>query len=259
MSRSQGSTPPVKVLEKALRILGLFSPGREKISLDEICKATGYPKPTAYRIVRTLEAEGFLSQDPEGKTYELGLKLLELGALVYESLSFRKAAAPQMDRLSQELKGTVLLGIIREDHLLYIDKRETHSLIKVSSYVGLKRPPHYGMLGMVLLAHMDDGERKRLLDTYPPEKITKATVIDPDEIARRLSDIRTKGYYTERGEIIEGVVGIGAPVKDLSGRVVAALGVALMEFQLRDLGEALVVREVVEAAKEISRALGCRT
>lgn len=259
--KDQKKTPPqeqgaVKVLEKAIRILELFSPGRERLSLEEISAETGFPKPTVFRIVKTLEKEGFLSRDEGLCSYSLGLKLLELGGLVYESLSLRKAASPQMDRLSEKLKATVLLGIIREDHLLYIDKRETHSLIRVSSYMGLKRPPHYGMLGTVLLAFMDPRERMRLLETYPPQKTSPASPTDIKEVLSRFHKVRQMGYFIEKGEVIEGVVGIGAPVRDFSGQVVAALGVALMEFQVREAGEEEIVREVLFSANEISRALG---
>lgn len=249
-------TPSVKVIEKALHILDLYAPGRERLSLEEIAKSSGYPKPTAFRILKTLERGGLISHDQVSGSYGLGLKLLELGGMVYESLSIRKAAASEMDRLSQELKATLLLGIIREDHLLYIDKRESQSLIRVSSYMGLKRPPHYGMLGMVLLAFMEENERQRLLKAYPPKKLTPATVTDMEELLQRLEETRLLGYYLESGEVIEGVVGIGVPLRDFSGEVAAALGAAFMEFQLRDLGRERALGELLKASREISRGLG---
>lgn len=249
-------TPSVKVLEKALRILELYAPERDRLSLEEIAKASGYPKPTAFRILKTLERGGFLSYDATSGSYGLGMKLLELGGMVYESLSIRKAAASELDRLSQELKATLLLGIIRDDDLLYIDKRESQSLIRVSSYMGLKRPPHYGMLGMVLLAFMKESERQRLLEAYPPQKLTPATVTDMKELLQRLEETRRLGYYLESGEVIEGVVGIGVPIRDFSGEVAAALGAAFMEFQLRDAGLQKAVEELLGAAREISRGMG---
>ncbi len=249
-------TPTVKVIEKALRILELYAPGRERLSLEQIVNATGYPKPTAFRILKTLEKGGVVSFDSASNSYCLGLKLLELGGMVYESLSLRKAAASQLDRLSQELRATLLLGIIREDHLLYIDKRESNSLIRVSSYMGLKRPPHYGMLGMVLLAFMEETERMRLLKAYPPKSLTPATVTDMKELMRRLEETRRLGYYLESGEVIEGVVGIGVPLRDFSGAVVAALGAAFLEFQLKEEGLQRAVEELLKASREISRAMG---
>ncbi len=250
-------TPSVKVLEKTLRILDLYAPGRERLSLEEIAQASGYPKPTVFRILKTLEKGGLLSFDAASGSYGLGLKLLELGGMVYDSLSIRKAAASEMDRLSQELKATLLLGIIRDDHLLYIDKRESHSLVRVSSYMGLKRPPHYGMLGMVLLAFMQESERERLLKAYPPQKLTPATLTDTKELLKRLEETRRLGYYLESGEVIEGVVGIGVPLRDFSGEVAAALGAAFLEFQLRDGGRERAVQELLRAAREISKGMGC--
>lgn len=237
--------------------MDLYAPGRERLSLEEIAKASGYPKPTAFRILKTLERGGLLSYDAASNSYGLGLKLLELGGMVYESLSIRRAAASEMDRLSQELKATLLLGIIRDDHLLYIDKRESQSLIRVSSYMGLKRPPHYGMLGMVLLAFMEEKERQRLLKSYPPQKLTPATITDMEELMDRLEETRRLGYYVERGEVIEGVVGIGVPLRDFSAEVVAALGAAFLEFQLREGGLKKAVEGLLRASREISRAMGC--
>lgn len=249
-------TPTIRALEKAVGILDLFGRSRRSLTLEDITSATGYPKPTVFRILKTLEKGGLICRDGTRGSYSLGLKLLELGGVVYESLSLRKAASSEMDRLSRELKATVLLGIIREDHLLYIDKREAHSLIRVSSYMGLKRPPHYGMLGMVLLAFTEKHEQERLLRSYPPEKLTPATVTDMAELLQRLQETRRRDYYVEHGEVLEGVVGVGVPIRDFSGNVVAALGAAFMEFQTRDGGLKRAIQELLLASREISKAMG---
>ncbi len=251
-------TPSVKVIEKAIRILGLFNPDKSSFTLEEMSRLTDLPKATVFRIVKTLEEGGILCYDQRSGTYGLGLKLLELGGLVYESLSLRKASALPMDRLAKDLKATVLLGIIRDDHLLYLDKREAYSLVRVSSYVGLKRPPHFGMLGMLLFSYMEDKERDRLLKAYPPQKLTPMTITDIPLLTKRFKETREKGYYIEYGEVIEQVVGISAPIRDFSGQVVAAIGAAMMEFQFKEIGAENAVRKVLDAAREISKSLGMR-
>ena len=117
---------------------------------------------------------------------------MELGGMVYSSLSIRKVASPYLDALSHSLKATILLGILKDDQLLYIDKRESESLIRVSSYIGLKRPPYYGMLGMTLVAYMSHDEKKKLLQLHPPAKITDKTVVDAEELIEGLTRQRRK-------------------------------------------------------------------
>ena len=246
----------VKVLEKVVRILNLFNYTETSFTLDQIARKTGLSKTTAFRILRTLEKHGVFKYNEHEEAYSLGLKLMELGGIVYSSLSIRKAASAYLDALSQILKATILFGTLRDDHLLYLDKRESESIIRTSSYMGLKRQPYYGVLGMTLVAFMDDAERRRLLDLYPPTKITDKTVTDIDEIVKRLDETRRTGYYIEKGEIIDGVMGIGVPVMDFSGNVVAALGACMPEFQVKAADIQRAKRELIMAARSISRELG---
>jgi IclR family transcriptional regulator, KDG regulon repressor len=246
----------VKVLEKTVTILNLYSDKENAFTLTEIKRMTGFPKTTVFRILKTFENAGFFKYDLANEKYSLGLKFLELGGIVYESLSIRKAAAPHMDALAQNLKAIILLGVIKNDQLLYIDKNESNSIIRVSSRTGLKRPPYFGMLGMTLVAHMDEDERKRLLQQYPPTKITEFTVTNIDEIMRKLDETRRLGYYIEKDEIVEGLLGIGVPIKDYSGNVVAALGATQPAFQIKEGTIEDIIQELLKASRLISKELG---
>jgi DNA-binding IclR family transcriptional regulator len=246
----------VRVLEKAIKIFDIFTYGDSAFTLVEISKRTGLPKTTTFRILKTLENAGFLKYDHVREQYRLGLRFLELGGIVYESLSIRKAAAPFMDALSHSLRATILLGIIKDDQLLYIDKRESESIIRVSSHTGLKRPPYFGMLGMTLLAYLGEPEKKRLLKVYPPTKITDQTITNVRLIMRKLAETKRLGYYIERDEIVEGLVGVGVPIRDFSGNVVAALGATQPAFQIKDGTIESTVRQLVQASQSISKELG---
>jgi DNA-binding IclR family transcriptional regulator len=246
----------IKVLEKLIKVLDLYTYRENSFTLAEIEKKTGLPKTTVFRILKNFEKAGFLKYDPVQEKYSLGLRFLELGGIVYASLSIRKAAATFMDILSQSLKAIILLGVIKDDQLLYIDKRESESIIRVTSHIGLKRPPYYGMLGMTLFAYMDDDEKKSLLKLYPPTKITEKTVTDIREIMQKLDETKRLGYYIEKDEVIEGLVGIGVPIRDFSGNVVAALGATQPTFQIKEGTIENTIRQLVEASKSISKELG---
>jgi DNA-binding IclR family transcriptional regulator len=246
----------VKVLEKAIKILNLYTYTEGSFTLDQIARKAGLSKTTAFRILKTLEKHEIFKYSETEETYSLGLKLMELGGMVYSSLSIRKVASPYLDGLAHSLKATILLGIIKDDHLLYIDKRESESIIRVSSYIGLKRPPYYGMLGMTLVADMPDEQRKKLLQLYPPGKITDKTVVDVRELMRRFDQTKKSGYYIEREEVIDGVRGIGVPIRDFSGNVVAALGACMPEFQVNEKVTQRAIKELTAASRSISKELG---
>ena len=246
----------VKVLDNFAAILDLFTESENALTLDEIARKSGLAKTTAFRILKGLERHAIFKYREIGQTYSLGMRVLELGGIVYNSLSLRKIAAPFLDELSRELKAMLLLGIMQGDRVQYIDKRESDSIIRSSYYAGLKKPPHYGMLGTVLMAYMEDDERQRLLKLYPPVKLTDKTTTATRDILRKTEQTRKQGYYVERGEVIEGVVGIAVPLADFSGKVVAALGACLLEFQVKPDALEHVVRKVVEAGRSISRELG---
>jgi len=246
----------VKVLEKAMRILDVYSRHENAFTLDGLTRATGLDKSTVFRILRTMEKNGYFRYEPEDGLYRLGLRFLELGGVVYSSTSVRKSASPYLDAVARSLKATILVGVIINDEFSYIDKREGDSILRIPSYLGAKTPPPWSFLGLTLLAFMNPSERKKLLRQYPPKKHTGRTTTKLGDVEKRLENARRKGYFLERGEFFEGVVQIGVPIRGVAGNVVAALGACLQEFRVSKGRCAKEVRELSDTAELISRELG---
>jgi len=139
----------------------------------------------------------------------------------------RQAAADPMTRLQSESGATVRLGINMEDQLVYIDKREGKGMIRISSDVGWRRPLNYGMLGMVLMSSLDPQDGERVLKKYPLKPYTPLSITDADAFSLRLEQIRDQGYVLEQEEVVEGIFGIAAPIRDYPRQVAAAVGIAL--------------------------------
>ncbi len=190
-------------------------------------KRTRLNKTTVKRLIANLTTRGYLQQDPQSKMYQLGMRLFEMGGIVFSSFSLRQAAAYPMTQLQSKTGATVLLGVRMEDQLVYFDKREGAGMIRISSDIGWRRPLHYGMLGMILLAGLDAEEVRKILKQTPLEAHTPFAITDPDAFSLRLEQIRDQGYVMEKEEAVEGVFGIAAPIRDYSRQVVAALGIAL--------------------------------
>lgn len=246
----------VKVLEKAMKILDVYTRHEHAFTLDDLTKRTGFSKPTVFRILKTMEKNGYIRYEQEDGFYRLGLCFLELGGIVFSSTSVRKGASPFLDAIARSLKATVVVGVIINDEFSCIDKREGDSILRIPSYLGAKMPPSESFLGLTLLAFMDPLEAKRLLRQHPLRKHTERTPIKAAEIEAKLDEARQKGYFLERGEFFEGVIQIGAPIRGLEGNTVAALGASLQEFRISDEIPRKAVEEIKETARLISGELG---
>lgn len=224
---SQERVYRVQALDRALDILDCFTFQRRDMSLSEVVFNTGLNKTTAKRLISNLTARGYLKQDSVTKRYQLGMPLFELGGIVFSSFDVRKTAAHPMDRLQDRTGATVLLGIMLEDQLVYLDKREGHGMVRISSDIGWRRPLHFGMLGMILMAFLEPKDLVRVLEKTPLEAHTPFSITDNDAFSLRLEEIRNNGYVFEKGEAHKDVIGIATPIRNYSRQVIAALGIAL--------------------------------
>jgi DNA-binding IclR family transcriptional regulator len=247
----------VQALMRALDILDCFNYQNRILSLSDVVNRTGLNKTTAKRLMSNLVARGYLQQDPQSKRYQLGMRLFELGGIVFSSFSLRQAAARPMNRLQEETQATVLLGVKIENHLVYVDKREGRGMRRISSDIGWRRPLHYGMLGMILMSYLAPGEMRRIIKQFPLEGHTPHSITDEDAFNLRLGKIREKGYVLEKEEAVEGVLGIAAPVRDYARQVVAALGIALpMGHRSLNVELDRAIDLVKKACEDISSDLG---
>jgi IclR family transcriptional regulator, KDG regulon repressor len=256
-SHPDDSIYKVQALMRALDILDCFNYQNRKMSLTDVVNQTGLNKTTAKRLISNLTARGYLQQDPQSKCYHLGMRLFELGSVVFSSFSLRQAAAQPMNNLQEDTAATVLLGSKIENHLVYVDKREGHGKIRISSDIGWRRPLHYGMLGMVLMAHLEPKDLRRIIKMYPLQPHTALSITDEDAFILRLGKIHEKGYIVEKEEAVEGFIGIAVPIRDYSRQVVAALGVALpREHPGQNTEIDRIVGLVKRAGEDVSSDLG---
>jgi len=247
----------VQALERALDILDCFDFQNKELTLSELVRRTGLNMTTAKRLTANLTARGYLQLDPRTKTYQLGIRLFELGGIVFSSFSLRRAAANPMTELHNETGTCVLLAVRQDNRLVYMDKREGAGMIRISSDIGWSRPLHYGMLGMVLMANLGPEEVKHILREQPLQAYTPFSITDENTFGVRLEQIRNQGYVVETEETVEGIIGIAAPIRDYTRQIVAALGTALPLGQ-RDLNRDVdrIVALVMHTCETISADLG---
>lgn len=249
----------IRAVERAISVLNVFARGKNKFSLDEITKETGLSKPTTFRLLSTLQQCKYVVLDPVEGRYRLGSVFVALGSSALSSVSLRGIAKPYLTGLRDELQTTVLVGTIMDDMLVYLDKVECAGPVRIASDIGLRRdPPNFGMLGMTLMAFLEEGEAQRLIGSSPLKAFTTKSIVTKEDYLSRLQQIRDQGYTVEFGEAIEGVWGVGVPIRNSNMEVVAAVGAALPMSSRSDARVKEVVAKMLTCAAAISADLGCR-
>ncbi len=247
-------------LDRALQILCSFRFDKQELSLTELSLILDLSRSTVYRLASTLVRRRFLNYDRTSKRYTLGLKLFELGSIVFSSFSLRRIASPYLTWLQSRHLKTVFLAILQDDELVYVDKREgIRNPVRFSdAVIGMRRPPYFGSFGQLLMAYMPDGEADRLLRLIPLKPLTTNSITRVEEFKKRLEKIRSQGYAVEAGEAVENVTGVAAPIRDYTGKVIATIGVGFISSFEDSAGVKKIVKDVLKVAGEISQEIGCR-
>src|SRR4030043_2424095 len=257
MNRPQKETFYNRSLERALQILCIFRFDKQALTLTQLSELSGLHKATVLRLCSTLMKYDFLRYRQDSRHYSLGLKLFELGSILFSSFSLRRTAAFYLDRLQSNLGKTVFLGILENDELIYIDKKEDPKVpIRFTSQIGTRRPPYFGMLGQILMAFLPDQEVNRLFKKTPLTPSTKKSLASEKEFKERLLRIRKQGFFIDEEEALDGISGISAPIRDYTGGVIAGVGVGFISSSEDAKGKKIIIKEVCEAAKGISKQMG---
>jgi IclR family transcriptional regulator, pca regulon regulatory protein len=216
----------IEALTRGLEILELFTHSRPTLTLTEIVDALGLAKSTAFRVLSTLEASGYVDRNSDTKRYRPGLKVLRLGFTALHNLEIRQVARPHLERLAHMLEETVSLAVLEGMRVTYVDRIRNRAIVGVILGIGSQLPAHCTALGKVLLADLSANELRQRLNNADLSAFTPKTIIDPVILKSCLSAIKTNGYAEDDEELAIGLRAAAAPIRDTSGRAVAAVNVS---------------------------------
>lgn len=185
----------------------------------------GLPKPTVHRLFATLEAEGFLQRDIDGKSYSPGQRLREMSVGVMSSLRIRSARIAVMKELAEEVGETCNLATPDRDAMIYLDRVETEWPLRIQLPVGTSVPLHCTASGKMYLSSLQRSHMEQYLAAAQLEKMTERTVTDPAKLAATLDAIRAQGFSEDREEFLPDMIACAVPVLDARGRLVSTLSI----------------------------------
>ena len=216
-------------LSRALRILTRLGDGEQ--SLDDLAGELGVHKTTVLRLLRTMEADGFVRHDA-GHRYSLGARLFALADAAGEQYVVRRVAAPHLRELNRKTGQTVHLAAYENGQVLYIDKLDSVHAVRMYSQVGVPAMLHCTAVGKVLLAALPEGQRATVLAGLNYHRYTDRTITEPDRLRAELDRIREQGWAQDHAEHESFINCVGAPVTDGTGRVVAAVSISVPDVLL---------------------------
>jgi DNA-binding IclR family transcriptional regulator len=255
---AQEKDPPsgrLSSVTSALLVLKVFSEDEAEIGISSLAKRLGLAKSTVHRLAVTLAAEGFLEQNPENGRYRLGLSLFALGALVRRRMDVSNQARPLLGALRDNTQEAVHLAILAQSSIMYLYNLESAQAIGIRSYIGARKPAFCTSEGRAMLAYAPAEVVAGVIRDGLVARTPK-TLTDPQALQRSLDEVRQLGYAIDDEESEVGMRGIAAPIRDISGKVIAAIGLAgpiqrLTKKDLRGLST-----QVVATAEAVSVRLG---
>ncbi len=226
----------VQSLHRALDILEFIGNTSSPAQLKTITNATNLPKSTVYRLLRNLEARGYVACDSLG-FYRLGLKLLMMSQQFDQDL--KHIVRPFLIQLNNITGETVFLGVLEKNKALYVDMVESPHSVRLVAKPGSTNSLHCTSLGKALLFGHSDDHIREILASQGMETRTRNTISSPEQFIREMNIARTKGYALDDRESAEDCRCVGAPVYNHKRQVVAAVSISGPEgrFALKTVEE----------------------
>jgi IclR family pca regulon transcriptional regulator len=223
----RGETGPdfIEALARGLDVIRAFGPYRPVMSLSEVAAAAGLARPTARRMLLTLEELGYVRVTQGG--FALTPRVLELGMAYIGSTSIWDIARPHMERLVSHTHESSSLAQLDGSDIVYVARVAVPKIITLAVTIGTRFPALQTSLGKVLLAELPPDELDRVLAEPGRSGITPLWQPGVAERDRVLSEVRERGWALTDEHLARGIRSIAAPVRDGSGRVAAALNVTV--------------------------------
>jgi IclR family pca regulon transcriptional regulator len=232
-----------------------FSREAPTLTISDVAKKTDLPRPTARRLLLTLERLGYVSRTRE--RFSLGPRALNLGYAFLSSVPLRDLAIPHMVSLVQNVQESSVLSLLDDVDVVEVTHVPMERTLTVALTVGSRFPAHVTSAGRILIGHLPAEERAALLDRIGPlPRLTRRTIVQRDLLEDALDHAAARGWAIVDQELEEGIRSMAVPLRDGTGDVVAALSVwsyASRVSMKRFRGE--ILPQLRETASRIGDAL----
>ncbi|HYW58566.1 MAG TPA: IclR family transcriptional regulator [Polaromonas sp.] len=214
----------VQSFARGLEVIRSFSAQSPQQTLSEVAMRSGLSRAGARRILLTLQTLGYVTSD--GKHFSLTPRILDLGFAYLSSMPIWGLAEPVMEGLAAEVKESCSAAVLEGTDIVYVMRVSTHKIMSIALGVGSRLPAYCTSMGRVLLAGLPDKDVIACLKASRPAALTRHTVTDLEALRQKIDQTRKQGWSLVNQELEEGLISMAAPIRDRSGRTVAALNIS---------------------------------
>ncbi|HEY1821958.1 MAG TPA: IclR family transcriptional regulator C-terminal domain-containing protein [Trebonia sp.] len=223
MARRDDSPDFIEAIARGLDVIRVFRPGQPVMSLAAVAAASDLPRPTARRILLTLDQLGYVRQVDTG--YELTPRVLDLGMSYVLSRGLWEIARPHMEALVARTRESTSIAQLDGSDIVYVARVAVPKIVTLSVTIGTRFPAMPTSLGKVLLAALPLAEAERVLAEPTRSGITPPWRPDAAERAAALREVRARGWALTDEQLAPGIRSVAVPLRDGDGTVIAALNV----------------------------------
>lgn len=249
----------VQTVERALSILKCFSNQQPELTAAEIGSRLRLSRPTTYRLLSTMQRLGFIQREEGTQRYCPGLELVTLSNIALNRMNLRRQAIPELHKALSRLRLGGGLGILQQSDVFILEQRPHPAFVSTYSQVGWRSPAYAMAMGKVLLAGLPRLTAEALLRRVSLQSFTQYTKTRVAEIMQDLDLARERGYGLNDQELNLHWRSVAAPIRDHTGRVVAAFSLTAPESEMLPDKIAEYARQVIDTADRASRKLGYLT
>ncbi|MFC0407590.1 IclR family transcriptional regulator [Roseomonas elaeocarpi] len=223
-ARADNPKNTVQSAAKVFAVLRAFGPDLPELTLAEIAARSGTDRGTAFRLIHTLEALGYLRAVPGTRRFRLTLQCLELGFSALSAHGLPDHAAPLLRELVPELGDAASLGAVDNGDVVYLTRvqagLERHGVVR---HPGTRVGAYATALGHAILAFLPPEEQVEQLGRRERVKLSERTLTELDALLARLQQVRLQGYAVSDGENAYGLRTVAVPILDPDGLPFAGL------------------------------------
>ena len=243
-------------LLNSLFLLEELSKSKDGFTIQEMVRKTGIPKSTIFRICYTLQSSSYLSKNEETSKFFLSRKILSLGLSSLGEESIIEKSLFHMRELRDKVRETVLLGVLLDNSIALLDQVIGNHPFTFYIRPGKNFVMHASAPGKAVLAFLSPEEQEKILGNIELIRFNERTLTDRDSLMHDLQKVVELGYSIDRGEELDGVHCIGAPILDGNGSPVAVVWTTGPSGRLKESDFESVGASVLLCARRITKSLG---
>ncbi|MGU3575184.1 IclR family transcriptional regulator [Brucellaceae bacterium C25G] len=248
---SKKSTDQVPALRRAVAILDMVASAGGMLSAAEITRHAGLPKSTVHGLLSVMTELNLLNKNDDGR-FTTGahpmrwansfLGQMDIVSIFRNYFSAEQTLAPY----------TVTLTVRDHDEVVYIGCRNSDQPLGHSFRIGMRLPAAFTATGKMFLSELSDDILDAIYENSMPPALSPRSVKNLSLLKEELAATRERGYSIDDGQIREGMICIGAAIRDYTGKTIAGIAISLLKSEANDEVVKTLGKAMQKAASELS-------